>query len=254
VSVELVDEGRPVVVETPRDRVGHGPWARLFATAVVRDEGSATAEQGRALARSGGVHTLGVETGELSARVETGDREHRVTIGATPVPPRIWAAVVRSARSKRPLEAAVEGHTQSVQLEHEMTLDWEEPLIPKPQGLRLSCTCGNDACAHLAAVAYVAADTIDRDPSLLLRWRGCVAARAEEPGEDEPAAAPVAPRDRGGVDHWQAGTLPVLRPLRPLPVGAVLKCLGPSGLSVGGRELADLLERAYAAFAGSPDR
>ena len=30
------------------ERIGSGAWARLFATAVVRDEGSAVAERGRA--------------------------------------------------------------------------------------------------------------------------------------------------------------------------------------------------------------
>jgi hypothetical protein len=36
---------------------------------------------------------------------------------------------------------------------------------------------------------------------------------------------------------------------RPLPTGAVLKRLGPSGLRLGGTDLAELLQRAYASFA-----
>ena len=50
---------------------------------------------------------------------------------------------------------------------------------------------------------------------------------------------------------WRAGTLPAPRPLRPLPVGAVLKRLGPSGLQVRGEDLASVLQRAYASFADS---
>jgi len=34
-----------------------------------------------------------------------------------------------------------------------------------------------------------------------------------------------------------------------MPVGAVLKRLGPSGLRIGTDDLADVLERAYAEFA-----
>ncbi|MBA3245756.1 MAG: hypothetical protein H0T61_11365, partial [Actinobacteria bacterium] len=41
------------------------------------------------------------------------------------------------------------------------------------------------------------------------------------------------------------------RPRRPLPPGAVLKRLGPSGLRVGGNDLVDVLQRAYASFAAS---
>lgn len=253
-SPELVDDGRPILVETPRDRIGHGPWARLFVSSALRDESSVTAEQGRVLARSGSVHTLAVTTGELSARVDDADREYSVTFGAAPVPPRIWAAVTRGVRGRRPLEAAVAGRTQAVQLEHEMTLDWEEPLVPNARSLRLTCTCGHTACAHIAALAYVVADTIDRDPSLLLRFRGCVAAPPAAPAAPEETAATAPVAARNGVDPWQVGTLPELRPLRPLPIGAVLKCLGPSGLTVGGHELEDVLERAYAAFAATPGR
>ena len=52
-------------------------------------------------------------------------------------------------------------------------------------------------------------------------------------------------------DPWRAGPLPEPRPLRPLPVGAVLKRLGPSGVRLRGGDLADVLQRAYASFAGS---
>ncbi|MDX6411292.1 MAG: hypothetical protein QOE91_808, partial [Gaiellaceae bacterium] len=57
---DILNDGRPVVVISDRDRVGSGPWARLFATAVVPDEGSSRAELGRALARGGSVHTISV--------------------------------------------------------------------------------------------------------------------------------------------------------------------------------------------------
>ncbi|HWX09454.1 MAG TPA: hypothetical protein VNY33_05715, partial [Gaiellaceae bacterium] len=68
-SGELLNGGEPIVVTTPRDRIGHGPWARLFATAVVGSEGSSIAERGRALARAGAAHSVRVELGTLSARV-----------------------------------------------------------------------------------------------------------------------------------------------------------------------------------------
>ena len=48
-------------------RPGHGAWARLLATAVVRDEGSAVAERARALLREGAVGPVGVEEGTPSA-------------------------------------------------------------------------------------------------------------------------------------------------------------------------------------------
>ena len=252
-SGDILDDGRPVVVMSDRDRIGHGPWARLFATAVVPDEGSSTAELGRALARGGNVHTVSVAEGTLSADVATGiSGDHRVTIAAPPVSPRIWAGVFRFARGNRVLEAGVEGREQSVHLEHLMTEDWSEPLVPRTQALRCACTCGIRGCEHVAALAYVFANEIDRDPSLLLRWRGCSEVRVEA----EPAFAPVSTPEPPVVtapngDPWLAGPLPTLHPARPFPVGAVMKRLGPSGLRLGGNDLADVLQRAYASFSGS---
>ncbi|HEY8317080.1 MAG TPA: SWIM zinc finger family protein [Gaiellaceae bacterium] len=229
------------------ERAGSGPWARLLASAVVRDEGSSTAELGRALVRDGEVGEVEVALGTLAANVAG----YEVSIVAKPVPPRIWAAMSRFARGNRSLYDAIEGRAQSVQLEHLMTLDWSEPLVPRPFELGRHCTCGSEyPCEHVAALAFAVADGIDTDPSLLLRWRGCVAG-AVVPEEEETAPPPAPSIDLTDEDPWRAGVFPEAPPLRPLPVGAVLKRLGPSGLKLRGEELATVLQRAYDSFAAS---
>jgi uncharacterized Zn finger protein len=245
--VSVLDDGRPLVVATERERIGQGPWARLFASGVVGDESSANAERGRALARAGAVHTVAVSEGTLGGRVEEDGVERVVEISAERVPPRIWAAASRSARGNPQLEASMEGRSQSVQLEHVMAVDWEEPLVPAARSLRRSCSCGAPTpCVHVIALAYALADRIDREPSLLLRWRGCTEPAAAEEPEAEPE--PIVPSD----EIWEApAPPPELEPRRPLPTGAVLKRLGPSGIQVGALDLAEVLERAYASFAGT---
>jgi len=220
------------------ERMGRGPWARLFASAVVPDEGSAVAQRGRTLVEAGDVYELEIAAGKVSARVGT----CTVGVSAAPVPPRIWTAVARFARGNRPLEAGVSGRAQSVHLEHLLTVDWDAPLVPRRDAIDRSCSCDRGGiCEHVVALAYAVAQEIDRDPSVLLRWRGCGAA------ETEPEPEVAAPLELGD-DPWLAGALPPARPLRPLPVGAVLKRLGPSGVRVGGEDLADVLLPAYAAF------
>jgi uncharacterized Zn finger protein len=243
VSRELLNDGEPIVVTSARDRIGHGPWARLFASAVVGDEGSAVAERGRALTRAGAVHSVSVAPGELAASVIGNDGvEHDVTVTAEVVPPRIWAAVGVTARHNARLAAAMEGREQSVHLEHLMRFDWTEPLVPDRTALTRACTCASPpTCEHIAAVGYVVADQTDADPSLLLRWRGCrevVGAAIDPP----PAAASTT---GSSDDRWRAQALPLPRALRPLPTGAVLMCLGPTELSVAGGDLTVALRRAY---------
>ena len=219
--------------------IGKGPWARLFATAVVPDESSSVAEQGRRLVPS--VGSLVIEAGKLSASVDG----YEVTIAADPVPPRIWAALTRSARTNPQLVAAIEGRAQSVHLEHLMTLDWERPLVPRKRELVRACSCHRGgACEHVAALAYAFAEEIDRHPSALLRWRGVDAVEEAEP-------EPTVVVEAAPPSAWEAGSLPEPRPVRPLPVGAVLKRLGPSGLRAGTGDLVDVLERAYVEFAKS---
>jgi uncharacterized Zn finger protein len=247
VNGELLNDGRPIVVTTPRDRIGHGPWARLFATAVVGDEGSSIAEHGRALARAGAVRAVSVISSELTALVAGSDeKEYAVAFTARAVPPRVWAAVGVTARRNARLAGAIDGREQCVHLEHLMRFDWTSPLVPDGDDLKRTCTCATAGlCEHVAAFAYVVADLIDGNPSLLLQWRGC---DAVEDDAVELELVPVAGADSSD-EPWQLGALPPPRPLRPLPIGAVLMCLGPSELRAGGGDLSDVLNRAYGVLA-----
>jgi uncharacterized Zn finger protein len=243
----VLNDGGPIVVTTPRDRIGHGPWARLFVTAVVGSEGSAVAERGRALARGGNVHAASVAEGRLAARVVGSDgEEYGVTFTAEPVAARIWRVVAQSGRHNERLRAAIAGREQSVHLDHLMRFDWSSPLVPSAPAC--ACTCAQaGVCEHVAGFAYVVADLIDTDPSLLLRWRGCDEASADARERAEQPPAPEAPVV-SNEDDWQLGPLPAQRVLRPLPVGAVLTCLGESSLATGGGDLRDALQKAYASF------
>jgi hypothetical protein len=236
----VLNDGASIRVARGGDRIGAGPWARWVASAVVRDESSARAERGRALARAGAVHALTVAPGSVTAAVvgSTGN-EYAVELAAATLPPRAWTAAARASRAQPLLVPGLEGAGQSIHLAHLLETEHQEPLVPPSRRIRTSCSCPDrewdTVCKHVAAVAFTLADAIDDDPALLLLWRGC-----------EPVTPPGAQRSR---DPWIAGTLPVPREPRALPAGAVVKRLGRSGIRVGNEDLADALEPAYAAFA-----
>ncbi len=240
-----------VEIDADRERIAEGPFARLFVRAVVVDEGSQPAAEGRRLARAGAVSAVDVERGEIGAIVsETSGREVRVTLGADPVPPRVWSAVIGSTSGRELVQASLDGRARGVQLEHHMTVDWEEPLVPHHRSIRRRCACrhpdaSGHACAHVAAVAYAVAHLLDRDVGVLLRFRGCDPDLGTSPAP-EPAVVVATPFPD---DAWIGGAVPAIGQARPLPLGAVVKRLGRSGIRVGGDDLAVALERAYAAFA-----
>ena len=234
-----LNDGLPIVVPAGDDRVGVGAWARWLASAAVPDEGSERAARGRELARGGGVGAVTVAEGSIEGEVVSSSGGfYTVALEAAPVPPTVWARVVREARGRPEREHGVEGTAQSVHLAHWMETELEQPLVPSARAMRRRCTCPDGqrspVCKHVAALAFVVADAIDRDPSLLLRFRGC---------------EPTAPRASRSGDPWEAGPIPTPPRSRPLPPGAVVKRLGRSGIRVGDVDLADALAPAYRAFA-----
>jgi hypothetical protein len=237
-TTRLLEDGAPFRVEGLDDRIGHGPWARWLASAAVPDESAHRAERGRRLARAGAVRGVTVREGSIAAHVigSTGN-DYSVSIVADPVSSTAWDAAVRATRGRASLQSAAAGEAQSVQLAHLLETRFGARLAPSARELRRACTCPDDeplgACKHVAALAFAVADAVDRDPSLFLLWRGC------RPAQPAP------------TDPWQARALPVPRPLRALPNGAVLRRLGRSGLRAGGVDLADALEGAYDAFAAT---
>ena len=105
---------------------------------------------------------------------------------------------LRAIRGRGSLQAPAAGEAQSVQLAHLLETRFGVRLAPSAREVRRSCTCPDDeplgACKHIAALAFVVADAIDRDPSLFLLWRGCH------------------PVDPAPTDPWRASTLPEPRP------------------------------------------
>ena len=116
--------------------------------------------------------------GSITARVtgSTGN-EYDVSLAAEPVSAAAWDAAARAIRGARVAPGAAAGEAQSVQLAHLLETRFGARLAPSARELRRSCTCPDDeplgACKHVAALAFVVADAIDRDPSLFLLWRGC---------------------------------------------------------------------------------
>jgi hypothetical protein len=196
-----------------------GPWSRAVLVEIAGDVRPTSA-----------VDSLEVKPGTVVGHVGG----CTVTLRTERVPPRIWAAMVSYADGRGALQEAVQGRAQSSHLQHLMAEDWEEPLVPRALMIRRACSCDEGgSCEHVAAVGLAFADAVEEDPAQLLRWRGCLE------GEEAISSA----------DMWAAGELPEPGEVRAFPAGAMLKRLGPSGIAVGEDDLAEVLERAYEAFA-----
>ena len=179
-----------------------GPWSRAFLDALPHGV--------RHLEVSDTVSDLRIESSLITARVDG----RSVTLSAQPIPAGVWAAIAGQVTPDR----------QSVELAQLLEHTWEEPLVPE-ELVRV----GSDE--DVAALTRAVAAEIERDPSVLLRFRGY-------------AARPV-----GDDEAWQGGELPPLPPPARRPPDSVPKRFGASGIPTADGELVEVLVRAYRAFA-----
>ncbi|HUW71232.1 MAG TPA: SNF2-related protein [bacterium] len=154
---------------------GLTPWGRYFIEAMegLADEGRLT--RGRSYAGSGAVLELDVKGGVVTARVAGHYRPYyRVVISFKPLPARV-AALVGAAFDADPLLAArVSAGDLPAELIEGLAHQGVS-LVPRSwSDMQRSCSCPDhgDPCKHEAAVYYLLAQEIDRDPLVLFRLRG----------------------------------------------------------------------------------
>ncbi len=182
--------------------------------------------RGRSYARSGAVGALSLDAGRISAKVQ-GSRTnpYAVTVRVRTFDDDEWTAVLDAL-------AGEIGHTAALldgELSPGIASDVESiglDLLPGPGEIQPRCTCPDwaDPCKHAAAVCYLVADELDRDPFGLLRLRGrsrdevlaALRARRDGPGAADRAIV-TRPVDAGvrARDAWRR--TPAAPPALPLP-------------------------------------
>jgi uncharacterized Zn finger protein len=171
---------------------GESWWAKRWIDVLESYHIGERMSRGRRYARQGQVISIDIEKGIVRAKVQ-GSRAKPYTVT-------MELATVSSDSLKR-LEQEIAGRIligaklqvgqMPPQLE-EIFQGADAPLFPrKYKDLRTTCSCPDwsNPCKHIAAVCFLLAEEFDRDPFLILKWRGisreellsCVSGA---PGED----------------------------------------------------------------------
>ena len=252
-----------------RGAIGESWWSRRFLSAVESILTGGRLTRGRTYARQGQVIDLGIGSGLVVAQVQGSRRTpYGVQISMPAASDARWEAIVATLAA----QAGYAARLLAGELPHEIEDVFAEAgvaLFPeRGSHLTTSCTCPDWAtpCKHAAAVCYLMAEAFDDDPFLLLAFRG----REREAVLDElrdrrglavddggPAGVPslsappsgAAPLADSLTTFWSGGA--GLAAVHCLPrateaPGAVLRLLPRGVLVVRGKEVADLLEPAYA--------
>ncbi|UNS96410.1 SWIM zinc finger family protein [Streptomyces tubbatahanensis] len=171
----------------PEDAGAYGllgsAWVRAVQAAAgggARD--TARLARGRAYAREGGVFTVRVGPGRVSAYVSgSRPRPYRAQWRLPPLPERGWHTFLETLAARPAHVAAVLDGAIPPQALAEAASAGAR-LLPAPGDLTPVCSCPDQGspCKHAAALGYEAGRLLDSDPGLLFRLRGRAAETVRE--------------------------------------------------------------------------
>jgi uncharacterized Zn finger protein len=274
-----------------RGPIGETWWSQRFIGALEDFHEGPRLARGRAYARRGQVIDMEVEAGEVTALVQgSRARPYSVSISLTVLEDAEWARVEEAMARRAVFLARLLAGEMPHEIGEAFAATGLSLFPATADDLDTDCSCPDweNPCKHIAAVYYLLAEAFDRDPFLIFAWRGRprerllaelralrgAGAGIQAPGaNDETGGAfPVQPEELfgsirlDGVDltgeiteemasrFWEAGDDLASVRAEPLEVAmpdAILRDLGPSGLSAGGRPLEDLLAPVYRAIAAA---
>lgn len=186
------------------ERFGTTWWGRLWIRGLEQlgDDYENRLPRGKKYAEEGAVSHFSVVPGEIQAKVH-GRKTYNVTLGLPALTPPQWEkALERIALESRFVASLLAG--EMPQGLDETFREAGASLYPRvPKELQTHCDCPDWAnpCKHVAAVCYIMAEALDRDPWLLFDLRGRtrdeVLDALQAQLDAAAAGAEAAPRRRG---------------------------------------------------------
>lgn len=222
---------------------GTGWWAKRWIAVLESLYLGGRLQRGRSYARAGQVRSLKISRQGVEAQVQgSRPQPYEVTIRLKRFDSRKWKEVTALVTA----DPLIRAKLLAGQLPPEI-----EALLPqKISDLETDCSCPDysNPCKHLAAVHYLLAEELDRDPFLLFELRGGDREVLFPPDEGEvEATEPLALEG-----YWECLPLPAPPPMPALPTIAapLLRQLGAFPMWRGQTRFLEAFEPVYRAASG----
>jgi uncharacterized Zn finger protein len=150
-------------------------WSKRFIAVLESFGLGGRMTRGRTYARGGQVLSLEVNEGLLVAQVQ-GSRKtpYAVTVRLATPSSTQWIKISDALKSRLGYAARLFDGEVPTDLEEVFAAAGSKLFPEQWRDLRATCSCPDwgDPCKHQAAVLYVFADQLDRDPWKLIEWMG----------------------------------------------------------------------------------
>ncbi len=158
---------------TKRGNFGASVLARQWVALLEQASDAERLTHGKSYARRGMVETLTIKPGVVRATVNGSYGKYTVKIELPVYTDNVWHDFFAVLNNNLVYTACVLTGTDPDTLERIFSI-MHEPLLPDNKELRCSCTCHDwvPVCKHVAAVAYLIAEEIDRQPIIVCTLRG----------------------------------------------------------------------------------
>ncbi len=259
-----------IKARSKRGAFGQSLWGKKWVAMLEVSATSGRLSRGKSYARSGQVQNITVSKGKVTAQIQGSRlRPYKVSIRLELFLKRQWAVFARELATQ-PLLAAKLFAGEMPEEVAEVVARAGLSLLPESfWDLRTKCSCPDysEPCKHSAAVYYLMAEEIDRDPFILFRLRGLEreellaqlgkaagvkrkkALTKADNGADVATEATVEPLAPDPDIFWQGGDLPGSLAgdiAIPTTAAAWPKQLGNFPFWRGKRDLLEALEEIYA--------
>jgi uncharacterized Zn finger protein len=248
------------ILTSQRGAVGDSWWGRRFLDVVLKSKDYIRLNAGKSYARNGQVQWIEASPCSVEAKV-SGSYVYAVRIRFTPLSDKEWKRLLSIISDEASFAARLMAGSVPEAVERRL-LKEQISLFPVVDPKSKGCNCPDrgSPCKHEAAIFYLLAENIDKDPFLLFLLLGKTKeevlaglrkARTTQPDQSETSDDPC-PKPGYGRSHYQMGDgMPDLSSIQPsIPDDQVLKkqlfeTLGKCPVPIGDASLGAIIAELY---------
>lgn len=164
-----------IKAQTKRGAFGQNWWAKKWIGILDGFHIDERLARGRKYARQGQVVSVDVKKGVVTGSVQgSGRRPYKVTIKIKTLPARAWKTAVPELFARPDIAASLLAGRIPEEAEGIFAKLGYSLLPSRSKDLATDCSCPDwsNPCKHAAAIYYIMAEELDRDPFLVFTMRG----------------------------------------------------------------------------------